>query len=194
MKRHLGLKVPLAVVYGMLLMASLWLVPEPAQAWSQYREAFNTVYGTAESRLSTCSVCHSNPNEGGNRNRYGMAFENQGGYRPNPCIAINDDNTDGELLNLSNGNKISAMFFTGYASDPATLTVNTSGPGTVSRSILETLCGTSVFCYPNHEPNPPPNDPDRVAAPEMVTLTALRSVTPASAAGVVRYDTRRNKV
>ena len=47
MTRRLGLMVPLAVVLGMLLlMASLWCAPEPAQARPQYLDAFSARYGT----------------------------------------------------------------------------------------------------------------------------------------------------
>src|SRR5262249_43966381 len=73
--------------------------------------------------------------------------------------------------------EIDNRFFPGYASDPVSLTVNTAGTGsgTVVRSNPGTLCGTS-FCYPHHDPNPAPNDPDALSVPEIVILTA----TPAS--------------
>ena len=75
MTRRLGLIVPLEIVYGMLLLASLWCAPEPAQARPQYFDAFSTSTALPGSRLDTCGVCHFDPDWGWHRNPYGMAFE-----------------------------------------------------------------------------------------------------------------------
>jgi len=138
------------VTLGLLLVLAIAL-PE-ALARSGYLDAFNTKYGTANTKLDTCDTCHV---YGGNaRNLYGQDVEVQlrGGATTSLLTAgatstltidqaltnIEPKDSDGDTY--SNIDEIKALTFPGNTSDyPATVTF------VVTDSITgQAIQGTSV--------------------------------------------------
>ena len=82
-----------------------------ALAFENYLTDFNSKYGTAATRLNTCSVCHIDPNGGGTRNSYGSDFENNG----HNFATIESLDSDGD--GFSNIQEINARTFPGDPND-----------------------------------------------------------------------------
>ncbi len=58
-------------------MIALIGIPQ-ALAFGGFLTSFNTKYGTSNTRLDTCALCHLDPGGGGTRNGYGNDFLNNG--------------------------------------------------------------------------------------------------------------------
>jgi hypothetical protein len=86
----------------MLLLGSV-----EASAFSSYLTGFNAAYGTAGTRLDSCTVCH-NSSSGGSRNSYGNDYN--GSF---PANDTRDSDNDG----FTNTEEIDALTFPGNASD-----------------------------------------------------------------------------
>jgi len=52
-------------------------------AHPEYVSSLNAEYG-----VSSCGICHVDPNGGGARNAYGISFQNQPNHRANPSAAL----------------------------------------------------------------------------------------------------------
>ena len=106
--------------------------------------AFNALYGTADTVLDSCLICHVSAN-GGNRNDYGTAFAVANATPVSPTealINIEQDDSDGDTI--ININEIMALTFPGDCTDPDP-TACGSNPGIPPGTITEgpTLLG----CY-----------------------------------------------
>ena len=128
------------VIYGILLAAIIITSIQAATAFSSYKTAFNTKYGTSGTRLDTCGLCHDDPSGGGSRNLFGQAFEAQSGHSSNPSQAFsNIEPLDSDNDGYSNFAEILARTFPGDQNDhpaPApVLTTITVSPATASLTV-----------------------------------------------------------
>jgi hypothetical protein len=68
----------------LLVALTLVILGAPASfARPEYISSLNAEYG-----ISSCGTCHVDPNGGGQRNAYGMSFQNQPNHRANPGAAL----------------------------------------------------------------------------------------------------------
>lgn len=97
--------IAVVLVVIIMLLGSPIVAARPA-----YLDAFNQQYDTEGTRLDACATCHINPNGGGSRNPYGMAYE--ASERDFASIEALDSDGDG----FTNVEEINALTFPG---DPA---------------------------------------------------------------------------
>lgn len=96
---------------GVVLLVILILSCSPVvTARPAYLEAYNQQYDIEDTKLDSCLNCHNNPNGGGSRNPYGMAYEANG--KNFGSIEALDSDGDG----FTNLEEINALTFPG---DPA---------------------------------------------------------------------------
>ncbi|MBI2938394.1 MAG: Ig-like domain-containing protein [Thaumarchaeota archaeon] len=138
-------KIKYAVV-GILLIAVALTTIQAATAITDYKNEFNTKYGTSGTRLDTCGLCHVNPAGGGSRTSYGQAFRNQSMHSSDPAQAFaNIEALDSDGDGYSNIAEILARTFPGNASDhPAPAPVLTTITVTPATKSL-TIGGTQQF-------------------------------------------------
>ncbi len=107
----------------LLTIAVLAIMPQ-VLAKPSYLRSFETTYpGSAGSQIDTCSLCHFNPEGGGNRNPYGIDFA-KNGYS---FAATEQSDSDGdEYTNLA---EINAGTFPGNANDHPVPTSSAKTPG-----------------------------------------------------------------
>lgn len=104
MKKRFGLAVA-----GLAL--AVVAVPGSASAKSQFLDVFNAKYGTAATRLNTCSVCHTSVPA---LNVYGNAFKNKwkSGLRPGQALGA-IQTLDSDRDTFTNIREIKARTFPG---------------------------------------------------------------------------------
>ncbi|MDP2216070.1 MAG: PGF-CTERM sorting domain-containing protein [Methanolobus sp.] len=96
---------------AVILLVIIMLLGSPiVSARPAYLDAFNQQYDTEDTKLDACATCHINPNGGGSRNPYGMAYAASG--RDFASIEALDSDGDG----FTNLEEINALTFPG---DPA---------------------------------------------------------------------------
>nr|WP_321498298.1 PGF-CTERM sorting domain-containing protein [uncultured Methanolobus sp.] len=76
-----------------------------------YMTAFVDQYDLRDTRLATCDTCHVNPNGGGARDSYGLAYAENG----KDFVAIEDLDSDGD--GFTNIEEINALTFPGHSAD-----------------------------------------------------------------------------
>ena len=111
MKIEYLLPIVLGVVGAALLMVSLSHTSETS-AFSSKLTAFNAKYGTAATKLDSCSTCH---NDDDTRNAYGAAVEAQGGVIDAALAAVESLDSDGDTF--TNIDEINARTWPGDATD-----------------------------------------------------------------------------
>jgi hypothetical protein len=117
-------------------------------AVDSYLGIFNDTYGTANTVLDSCLVCHVTAN-GGTRNDYGTSFETAkaaaGGDVAAALAAIESIDSDGDgLLNID---EIIGLTFPGDCTDPdPTACGGTGDPGTIPPGTV-TEGPTMLACY-----------------------------------------------
>jgi len=118
----------LAVIVCAVVAGLAW--PNTAYAYSAYKSAFNTRYGTAGTRLDTCNTCHGTTSP---FNPYGddvLAQLNTGKTIDQALAAIEPVDSDGDTF--TNKVEIDARTFPGDATDHPTATAGTLSAGSVS--------------------------------------------------------------
>jgi hypothetical protein len=129
-----------------MLGATLTAAAPGALAVEGYLPIFNALYGTANTVLDSCLICHVSTN-GGNRNDYGTAFGNAKTSNTTAgveaaLIAIEQDDSDGDtIINLV---EIESLWFPGDCTDPDPTACGTNPeppPGTITEG------PTLVGCY-----------------------------------------------
>lgn len=99
------------VSIGLMLTVVVLIGIPGTLAFSSYLGSFNAQYNTANTRLDTCGVCHTDPAGGGARNPYGIDYANNG--RSFTAIETFDSDGDG----FSNLAEINALTFPGDPKD-----------------------------------------------------------------------------
>lgn len=145
MKLYKRRKLPVAI----WLTVGIPMLTVTSAAWAvdQYLIDFNGLYGTANTTLNTCLVCHTTTN-GGNRNSYGAAFgaaktSNSSAGVIAALSAIEPDDSDGD--GFTNIVEINALTFPGDCTDPDPAGCGdvppTEPPGTITEG------PTMLGCY-----------------------------------------------
>jgi len=136
----------LSLVLSTTLGASLSATAPGVCAVEGYLPIFNGLYGTANTVLDSCLVCHVSAN-GGNRNDYGTAVGNAKTSNTTAGVeaalmAIEPDDSDGDtIINIE---EIRALTFPGDCTDPDPTACGTNPeppPGTITEG------PTLVGCY-----------------------------------------------
>lgn len=140
---------------GRRLSTAIWLaigmpmlgVSTSSWAIDSYLPVFNTTYGTANTVLDSCLICHVTTN-GGTRNDYGASFESAkaaaGGDVLTALLDIELIDSDGDTL--INIDEINALTFPGDCTDPDPTACGGGGdpgtipPGTVTEGPTMTAC------------------------------------------------------
>lgn len=145
MKRRKMRKQPAAIYLAAMPM----LFTAPATwAVDQYLNNFNTMYGTAGTKLDNCLVCHVTTN-GGARNNYGADFEaaktsNTSAGVEAALLAIQPLDSDQDTL--INIDEITALTWPGDCTDPDPANCPGGGappdipPGTITEGPTMTAC------------------------------------------------------
>ena len=97
---------------ALLIVAVIVLIPFTIVfAKSRYLSTFNTLYGTADTRLDTCGLCHEN---GYDRNAYGADWETKYGQSGNQTQAYQAiEAMDSDNDSYTNIAEINALTFPG---------------------------------------------------------------------------------
>lgn len=94
-----------------------------------YLESFKQQYDTEDTKLDTCNTCHINPNGGGTRNPYGMAYQESG----MDFVAIESLDSDDD--GFSNIEEVRSLTFPGNSEDsPGTGEIDPSEVTVVNES------------------------------------------------------------
>ncbi len=120
------------VTIGLLLTVVALIGVPGTVAWGSYLDSFNAQYGTTNTRLNTCGLCHIDPAGGGARNPYGIDYANNG----HSFTAIEGNDADGDgFTNLA---EINALTFPGDPKDFPAPTPPTPPAPTASVSFVVT--------------------------------------------------------
>ncbi|WMW25101.1 PGF-CTERM sorting domain-containing protein [Methanolobus sediminis] len=99
-------------ILGLVLLTSLLVFSViTVTARPDYMAAFMKQYDVTGTRLATCDMCHINPNGGGPRDSYGLAYAGNG----KNFSAIEELDSDGD--GFTNIEEISALTFPGDSDD-----------------------------------------------------------------------------
>ncbi|WDT70516.1 MAG: JDVT-CTERM domain-containing protein [Candidatus Manganitrophus sp.] len=105
-----------------LIGLAFWFAPRVSYSSQNDLNLFNTNYGTAGTRLNTCTLCHtaSPPT----LNPYGSAYKAEGRNNPASFGTIESSDSDGDLW--TNLEEINARTFPGNAADKIIVTLTPS--------------------------------------------------------------------
>lgn len=146
MKRWKGRRLSTAV--GLAIGMSMLGVSTSGWAIDRYLPEFNSVYGTSNTVLDSCLICHVTTN-GGTRNDYGTSFETAkaaaGGDVLTALLDIEPIDSDGDTL--INIDEINTLTFPGDCTDPDPTACGGGGdPGTIPPGTV-TEGPTMLACY-----------------------------------------------
>lgn len=114
-KKTLGQVKWVFVVFAMVVAC---IAPPDGHAVSSYKTAFNSRYGTAGSRIDSCSLCHDTSPPDVSFNGYGADFENQRNLgRASATALANIEGIDSDGDGVSNLTEIQARTFPGDPGD-----------------------------------------------------------------------------
>jgi hypothetical protein len=116
-KRKILMRLLKLETFLVCVFIGLIAVPPSALARKPFLADFNSEYGTADSRLDTCGVCHYNFDGAGARNPYGEAFLIAGNFS-----AIED--VDSDVDGTTSIDEILALFMPGLTCTNLGLTSN----------------------------------------------------------------------
>ena len=111
-RSHPRLVALLALAVGALFVVG-WLTASQALGFGGFKTAFNTKYGTAGSKLDSCTTCHLADFSG--KNPYGLALVAQSGDIDTRLAAVEPLDSDGD--GVSNIAEIKARTWPGDAAD-----------------------------------------------------------------------------
>lgn len=122
-------KFPLVI--NLVVLAVLFISTGTAKAENGFLGNFNNLYGTADSRLDSCTTCHTG---GSSRNSYGSDIQSEldKGFGLNTAIR-NVEGTDSDGDNFVNIDEINALTFPGnpgdFPEDPTPTCTDLDGDG-----------------------------------------------------------------
>jgi hypothetical protein len=146
--RNTGKAIAIPLSLAVCVIAVVLAVGGTSYGSSGYLTTFNTTYGTAGTRLDTCTLCHiGTPSP---RNNFGSNFASNG-HVFNATLNNMDSDGDG----FTNLEEITALTFPGDATDfpAAALTITTVSPlpsgtvGTAYNQLLEAAGGTAPYSW-----------------------------------------------